>query len=91
MLFRSFDISVQVGRCRMGGQRMIIRNEKEAVVFVLHLQEIFHGPEIVSEVQVACAADTAYDDLFHGSKGNECLFKGTSDTLGYRTFDQPVR
>ena len=48
----------------MGGEGMIIGNEEIAVVFVLHLQEILQCPEIISEMEVACAADAAYYDFF---------------------------
>ncbi len=43
---------------------MVIGNKKEAIIFMLHSNEISDGPEIVAQVQVACWADST-DNAFH--------------------------
>jgi len=43
----------------MGGQRVVVGNEKETPVGVLHLDEIAQGPEVVAQVQPAGRTDAA--------------------------------
>ena len=46
-------VAVQRFGIGMGGQRVVVGNEKETPVGVLHLDEIAQGPEVVAQVQPA--------------------------------------
>jgi hypothetical protein len=48
----------------MGGERVIVGDEEEATRIVLHLDEIFQRPEVVSEVEPAGGAYSA-KNCFH--------------------------
>lgn len=52
-------VGVEVIRMGMGGQRMQVRYEIEAVIVVLYLYEVAKRSEVVAEVKVAGGADTA--------------------------------
>ena len=51
----------------MRGQRMVIRDEEIAAMFVLHLHKILDGPVIIAQMQVPCGPDTTYN-CFHVAK-----------------------
>ena len=50
----------------MRSERMIIGNEKKALIGFLHFQKILYRPEIISEMQSAGGAYAAYCCLHEG-------------------------
>jgi hypothetical protein len=50
---------MQTGRVVVGGQRMIIRDEKVTFRIMLHLHEIAQRPEIVPQMELSGGPDTA--------------------------------
>ncbi len=59
-----FHTRLQVFGSRVGCERMNIGNKKEAVVIVLHFYKTAHSPEIISQVQIPCGADSAQNGEF---------------------------
>jgi len=75
------NIPVQVHRSGVGGQGMIIRNEEEALVLMLHLDKIPECTKVVSKVQVPGRPDSAYDCI-HGGKGRKISWTVGGWTVG---------
>ena len=69
-------IGIDAARGGMGGERVVVRYEEEAVILLLHGDEIAQRAEIVAEVEVARGAystannvfSVVDDLLFHGAK-----------------------